>query len=150
MSGAGTPQTRDQLNALFADTDLAQAITPSTMRDLVASVPVVANGAGWQLTATGSSITDGLALTQLWNFFSTVASGTGCNLPATAAALLTELTIWNAGAHTLTVYASPGDVVILQPGGLTVASFGLTTGHVVRMAAIAPGFWAVSNTFPEV
>lgn len=59
------------------------------------------------LVATGSSHTDALALVSSSNLFATVASSTGCKLPAVVAKGAI-VRILNGGANVLTVYPPSG------------------------------------------
>lgn len=61
-------------------------------------IPVVSD----PLTGAGTTIADALSLTDDWNWFTTVAAGTGCKiLPLKPG---NDIQIYNAGAHSLNVY----------------------------------------------
>ena len=62
------------------------------------------------LTATGTTGGTGYQITKGYSEFTTVASGTGTRLPATASESVAggRFVIWNAGANTLNVYPMDG------------------------------------------
>ena len=61
------------------------------------------------LTATGSTATDALAVTDGALYFGTVAASTGCILPNASGACITAIN--NGGASTLTVYPATGQTI---------------------------------------
>lgn len=72
------------------------------------------------LTATGTSATDALPLTDV-NEFTTVASSTGALLPA-GASPGDQVTLYNIGAQTLTVYPPTGETINNAASSYTVAT----------------------------
>lgn len=54
------------------------------------------------LTATGATIADALALTNDWNYFNTVAAGTGCLLLPLKPG--NDIQVFNGGANALNIY----------------------------------------------
>lgn len=95
--------------------DGPRALFSCTMRDSGSSFVIYPNlvSSGYTrfsvntgLTATGTTRADAYAITKTQNEFTTVASGTGCILPANAAGA--DITIWNQGADTLNVYPVAG------------------------------------------
>lgn len=76
------------------------------------------------LTATGTNLATSLGLTADVNIFSTVASGTGCALPAAVAGM--RIVIINGGANTLAIYG-PSSSTIDGTAGATGTT--LTTAH---------------------
>lgn len=60
------------------------------------------------LTATGSSATDALVLSSVFNRLTTTAASTGVKLPATE--MGADIVIANDGANTLTVYPQSGTI----------------------------------------
>lgn len=61
------------------------------------------------LTATGSSATDALQLSNSWNVVGTTASSTGVKMPTAEAGA--QMLIANDGAQTLTVYPQTGTTI---------------------------------------
>jgi hypothetical protein len=72
------------------------------------------------LTATGTSATDALPLVDV-NEFTTVASSTGAILPA-GASPGDQITLYNIGAQTLTVYPPTGETINNAASSYTVAT----------------------------
>jgi hypothetical protein len=88
------------------------------------------------VTALGTNLATAFVIINPMSFFSTVASGTGCALPA-ATTLNTgiEYVIWNQGGNTLTIYAQTGETI---NGG---ASITVATSAYVRLIAATVGLW---------
>ena len=61
------------------------------------------------LTATGSTSSDALALTSVFNQVSTTAASTGVMLPSTE--MGEDIVVANDGANTLTVYPQSGSTI---------------------------------------
>lgn len=140
-----TVQTQAELLAAFADSDPAGAITPQVMRNFVGSVPIIASGVGFGLVATGNALPTALPLTQLWNYFKTVAAGTGCLLLSSGEFVGVEMILWNAGLNNLTVYPQPGDFIGVV-GNAFASTYLLGASAKVRLGSLAPGYWIVSGT----
>lgn len=98
----------------------------------LASVAICGNGAG-SLTAIGSSRSDALSLTSIYNLIATAAAGTGVLLPTCEMGS----TIWvaNDGANTVSVYPA-------ESSGVTIN--GTSSGSVPT--AKTTTFIAISNT----
>jgi hypothetical protein len=98
----------------------------------LASVAVCGNGAG-SLTATGSTRSDALRLTAVYNLIATAAAGTGILLPPCEMGS----TIWvaNDGANTVSVYPAESTVVTIN---------GTSSGSIPT--AKTTTFIAISNT----
>jgi len=73
------------------------------------SAQVIAGTVSAGLTATGSSATDALQLSNSWNAVSTTAASTGVKLPTAEAGA--QMLVANDGASTLTVYPQTGTTI---------------------------------------
>lgn len=137
---SGTPQTQAQLLAAFSDSDPAGSITPETMRNFVASVPIIANAVGWSLKATGTNLATALALSQAFNYFSVVPVSSGASLPLANLSVGGSLTVWNNGANPLLVYAQTGDTIITFSGSPGTVTSVPVSGEIL-FTALAAGYW---------
>lgn len=72
------------------------------------------------LTATGSSATNALQLSAVWNTVATTGSGTGVKLPPTEAGAM--VCVYNAGANTLAVYPATGSTINAGASSLSVTA----------------------------
>ena len=93
------------------------------------------------LIATGSTRADALALAKANNNFTSVDSGTGALLPATAGAFngpLGEIAVFNGGASTLTVYADGASTIDGSAGSSGVP---LSAAARAKFYAVTSGGW---------
>lgn len=81
----------------------------------LATVSICGDGAD-ALTATGTTATDALQLSAVFNTVATAAASTGVKLPPTEAGAL--MVVANDGANTLTVYPATGSTI---DGGASVS-----------------------------
>lgn len=93
------------------------------------------------LTAAGNNQANALLITRQFSEFDTVASGTGCRLPAVINA---ELGILNNGANTLLIYPSNGDKIfgfaVNQPLSLP-AGESVTVNAAETPLSLQPRIW---------
>lgn len=94
------------------------------------------------LTAAGSSQATGLQLAASINRLTTVAAGTGANLPANAAGL--EIMVINAGANSLTVYPFQGATDTINGNAATVGVQVIANAAVTFVSTVA-GTWVAQN-----
>jgi hypothetical protein len=111
------------------------AATLTTTGYLFKSVAVAQGAAG-----TGQS--DATLIAASYNEFTTVASGTGCRLPAVSAAC--EIVVFNEGANALNVYPPTGDKIdsasVNAAAATPITAFG---GH-ARYVWLKTGQWRVA------
>lgn len=91
-------------------------------------IAVAESGVDAAKTATGTTIADGFAITKGLTQFTTVASGTGANLPASNG-WSRRITVRNDGANPLKVYPASGVSGTIN-GGSANASVNLAAGEV--------------------
>ena len=72
------------------------------------------------LTATGSSASDALQLSAVWNTVGTTAASTGVKLPPTEVGAM--VCVYNGGASTLTVYPATGSTINAGAASLSVTA----------------------------
>ena len=92
-------------------------------------------------TATGTNQATAFAITGDAVEFTTVASGTGANLPISDTAM--EVVIINAGANNLTVYTNPEEPGTPTING-TTGSSGVAQTHTPTITiyiCVTPGTW---------
>lgn len=135
----GQPQTQAQLYAAFQDSDPPGTITPQTMRNFVASVPIISNPPGFDLVAT----IGGLPVAYQYNYYSVVPNGGNVTLQLAASLLGVEIVVWNQGANALAVDAFPGDAI--GNAGAFGNSLAVAPNGRLRLVAMSPGFWIVSG-----
>ena len=87
------------------------------------------------LVATGSSITDALQLSAVWNTFTASSASTGMILPPTEAGAM--IGIRNDSGQTLTIYPKAGSTINAGASSLTVV-----TAKTVILFAPSATTWA--------
>lgn len=87
------------------------------------------------LVATGSSITDALQLSAVWNTFTTSSASTGMILPPTEVGAM--IGIRNDSGQTLTIYPKAGSTINAAASSLTVA-----TAKTIILFATSATTWA--------
>jgi hypothetical protein len=85
----------------------------------LATISICGDGATG-LTATGSTSSDALQLSAVWNAIGTTAASTGVKLPPTEAGAM--VCVYNGGASTLTVYPATGSTINAGASSLSVTA----------------------------
>lgn len=128
--------TRNEYNQ-----QIAKLATPEQVKQLIQSMAAPVGTYADNLTATGSTISDALALTAQVNSVTTVPSGTGVILPAASTGII-SIKIYNRGANTLNIYpSSTSDQIENYGAGV---AFPLTAPSAVTMTRSSATEWRIS------